>query len=298
MTKYLRMGTVHFMSYPDVLADESRIVPTVRRLLADPYFSVLEIAHIRDPEIRREVRALFEHSDCGFVFAAQPEQLGQKINLNSLDGSERRRAVETLKARIDEAYEMGAEGFGFISGGFDPAHRDEQLALFTESCRELCDYAAGLGDLFLEVEQFDFDFHNRLLIGPAELTARLAENMTDRDNFGVLVDLSHLPLVHETPRECLRHLGGHITHAHIGNAVCRRADDYLYGDFHPRFSVPHSAVGPEQVAEFLRELFAVGFLGGDRRPVVSFEIKAWQGDDPEAVLAECKRVMDLAWALA
>lgn len=90
--------------------------------------------------------------------------------------------------------------------------------------------------------------------------------MADRDNFGVLVDLSHLPLVHETPRECLRHLGGHITHAHIGNAVCRRADDYLYGDFHPRFSVPHSAVGPEQVAGFLRELFAVGFLGEDRRP--------------------------------
>lgn len=297
ITRYMRMGTVHFMSYPEVLSDESRIVPTLQKLLADEYFSVMEIAHIKNPEIRAQVKTMFEHSDCTAIMAAQPAQLGGKLNPNSLDPAERKLALDAIKEIIDEAYEIGAAGVGIIAGKYDEEKKDEAFEILVSSCKELCEYAAAKGDVKIELEQFDFDIHNKLLIGPAPMARRLAERLAEYDNFGILVDLSHLPLVRETPMECLGVIGKYVTHAHIGNAVVNDSNAYLYGDFHPRFSLPNSAVGVEEVTEFLRSLMAIGYLDGIKRPIVSFEIKAWPGDDPEAVLAECKRMMALAWAL-
>lgn len=297
ITKYMRMGTVHFMSYPSVLSDETQIVPTIKKLLADEYFSVLEIAHIKNPAIRAEVKNMFEHSDCTAVMAAQPEQLGRKLNLNSLDEQERRLAIDVIKEIIDEAYEIGAVGVGIIAGKYDESTKDQAFELLVSSCEELCEYAKSKGDVKIELEQFDFDIHNKLLIGSAEITRKLAERMSAHKNFGILVDLSHLPLVRETPKHCFETIGNYLTHVHIGNAVVNDKDAYLYGDFHPRFSLPNSAVGVPEVAEFLRALFESGYFSRYDRPIVSFEIKAWPGDDSDAVLAECKRVMAQAWAM-
>jgi len=297
MEKYLRMGTVHFMTYPSVLSDESQVVPTLKRLIADPYFSVLEVAHIKDESIRAMVTELFSRTDCALIFAAQPEQLGKKININATDPTERKAAIDTLKRRIDEAYAMKAEGFGFIAGRIEEGRQDEQFELLVDACHTLCEYAESQGDMPIELEQFDCDIQNRLLIGSATRAKKLANALGDCANFGILVDLSHLPLLKESPKECFDILGSAVTHVHIGNAVCSKPDDYLYGDFHPRFSLPNSAVGVPEVADFLRELFAIGYFGEGKRPIVSFEIKAWPPDDCEAVLAECKRVMNQAWAL-
>lgn len=296
MNRYLRMGTVHFMSYPDVLQDETQIVPTLKKLMADPYFSVIEMAPIRDETVRREVRELFAHSDCALVYTAAPKSLGGKMNLNSEDTVSRQKDVEQIKQYIDEAIELGAEGICIIAGHYDPEHFEEAFLAFVDSCQELCRYAEKKPGFRIEVEQFDYDFHNKLLIGSSSITKRLAQAMSGYDNFGILVDLSHIPLIYETPRECLETLKGYVTHVHIGNAVCSSPADYLYGDFHPRFSLENSAVGVNEVVSFLEGLFETGYFSR-KRPIVSFEIKAWTGDNPDMVLAECKRMMNLAWSI-
>lgn len=299
MRKYLQMGTVHFMSFPDVLADESQVLPTLKQLIADPYFSVLEVAHIKDEAIRAEAAQLLRGCDCTLIFAAQPEQLGPKLSINTTDAAERRRVIDLLKARIDEAYDMDAEGFGFIAGPVQPGKEAEQLTLLADACKELCAHAKQRGGMPLELEQFDFDVHNKLLCGPALSARHVYDDVVAAgyDNFGILVDLSHLPLVRETPAQCLGILKEAVTHVHIGNAVYDEPASHLYGDFHPRFSMPGSVVDTAAVTDFLRELFHIGFFAEGKRPIVSFEIKAWPPDDPNAVLAECKRTLDLAWAM-
>ena len=48
--------------------------------------------------------------------------------------------------------------------------------------------------------------------------------------------------------------------------------------------------------EFLSELLDIGFLDPDRRPILSFEVSPMEGESPEIVIANAKRVLDTAWA--
>lgn len=40
----------------------------------------------------------------------------------------------------------------------------------------------------------------------------------------------------------------------------------------------------------------IGFISEERRPIVSFEVKPWGDEDPDIVVANAKRVLDLAWS--
>jgi len=43
-------------------------------------------------------------------------------------------------------------------------------------------------------------------------------------------------------------------------------------------------------------LFDIGFLGKNKRPIVSFEIKPFGDEDPDVVVANAKRTLNEAWA--
>jgi hypothetical protein len=51
------------------------------------------------------------------------------------------------------------------------------------------------------------------------------------------------------------------------------------------------------VLEFLRVLFEIGYLGGERRPFLSFEVKPLPGEATATVVAGTKRVFMDAWAM-
>ena len=147
------------------------------------------------------------------------------------------------------------------------------------------------------LEVFDYDVDKRCLIGPAELARRYAQEVSkDYDNFGLMVDLSHLPLLRETAEEAIVPVRDHLVHAHMGNAVCADPSLVAYGDTHPRFGFPNSANDVAELAHYLRVLLDTGFLNTGNRPIVSFEVKPWGDEDPDAVVASCKRTLNEAWA--
>ena len=51
------------------------------------------------------------------------------------------------------------------------------------------------------------------------------------------------------------------------------------------------------MADFLRMLFKVGYLGEGKCPPVSFEIKPWGDEDSEMLIAGSKRFLARAWEL-
>lgn len=117
-------------------------------------------------------------------------------------------------------------------------------------------------------------------------------------NFGLLVDLSHLPLLGETASEALLPVQPYLSHVHIGNCYMKHLEDPAWGDIHTRFGYPGSENGEEQIVDFLRGLFEVGYLkkGSGERPIVSFEVKPTPGENPELVIAGAKRALNAAWA--
>jgi sugar phosphate isomerase/epimerase len=219
------------------------------------------------------------------------------LNINDLSEDGRLSALATLKEGIDEAYEMGAVGFGYLSGKYPEGKVEEAYQALVSSTKELCKYAKSKGNLKILHEAFDYDVDKKSLIGPASLAKRFAEEITtEYDNFGLIVDLSHIPLLHETIEESLLPVREYILHAHMGNCVIKNPSSPAYGDQHPRFGCMDGECDVDELVEYLRTLKSIGFLSEERRPILSFEIKPQKGEDADLVIANAKRVLNLAWA--
>jgi sugar phosphate isomerase/epimerase len=148
------------------------------------------------------------------------------------------------------------------------------------------------------LEVFDYDIDKKSLIGPAQLAGKFAREIRTRhENFGLMVDLSHLPLLREKPEEAILPVKDYLMHAHMGNCVIKDPALPAYGDMHPRFGFPAGENDVEQLAGFLQVLMDIGFLGEKKRPIVSFEVRPFGDEEPEIVIANAKRTLNEAWAI-
>ena len=297
--KYLKVGLVQFMAYPQTLKGEGPILETLEKTLSDDFFDVIEITTIKDKETRRKAKAMLESSKMTVTYGSQPVQLVNKLNLNSFDTGDRALALERCKACIDEAVEMNALGVAFLSGPDPgPERRKEATDLLFDSLSQLCAHAAAQGDIKVVVETFDQDIDKKALIGPNAEAAILSARLRDKHrNFGLMLDLSHLPLQHESIGQGLAAAKEHLVHAHMGNCVLRDKQHPAYGDQHPRFGVPGGENDVPQVAEYIRALIEIGYLKEGQPRILSFEVKPMADESSELVIANAKRTLRDAWEL-
>ena len=297
LASYMQVGIVHFMAYPECMKGEGPIYDTLTKIVEDEFFAAVEITWIKDPAERARVKTLLATSHLTVGYGAQPCLLSQKLNLNHFDAAERKKAVDQVKACIDEAAEVGAGAVAVLSGADPGTRREEAFALLVDSVTELCGYAKTKGLRFV-LESFDSKYDKKCLIGPAKDALALCKAVRKTyPDFGIMVDLSHLPIQDETPTQVFGTLKKeNIGHIHIGNSV-KQAGHPAYGDQHPRFGLPGGENDVPQLVEFLKVLFEIGYLGKGRRPVVAFEVKPLPGETSGAVIASAKRTLLEAWAL-
>ncbi|MCB0261484.1 MAG: sugar phosphate isomerase/epimerase [Calditrichaeota bacterium] len=297
---HIKPGLVHFMAFPEVIKGHGEVKESLQRVLADEYFEVVEITWIKNPAMREEVREMLITSGVEVKYGAQPRLLTQGLDLNSEDEAHRQRAIDDIRDAIDDAVGMGIRDIGILSGKYPgEAQKAKAMDRLQESLYDLCAYASlEIANIVLEV--FDQIIDKKCLIGTAADAREIAERICRRyNNFGLLVDLSHIPLLNESPAQALRPVQEYICHIHIGNCYMKNLDDPAYGDQHPRFGYPGGANDVPEIVGFLKELFHIGYLkkDGSVRMPVSFEIKPVGEEDPYLVIANAKRKLNEAWAL-
>lgn len=297
-SNFCTMSIVHFMAYPQCLKGDGPIAETVAKIAEDPFFGGIEIGWIKDPAERARVKQIVDAAHIKVGYAGQSALLVQQLDLNSLDDAERSRAVAQVKSSIDEAVELGSERVAFLTGK-DPgaALRPAALDALHKSTRALCRYGREKG-IALTCEVFDRDIDKKCLIGPSEYAAAYAaEVRRDFPAFGLMYDLSHQPLLFEQAAPALTLLKDYLVHIHVGNAVVTPGLPG-YGDLHPRFGWPGGANDVPELVEFLRSLFAIGYLQeGAARPWIGFEVKPQgPGETSELIIAGTKRAWRDAWA--
>jgi len=297
LSNYMKVGLVHFMAFPSTIKGEGPVEETIKKVALDDYFQVIEITTVKDPVVRERVKKILESSHLTVTYGAQPRLLTNGLNINDLREEERQKALNNLKEGIDEAYELGCKGFAFLSGKYEESSKEESYQALVNSTNEICAYVKSKGSMRVTMEVFDYDVDKKSLIGPAPLAARFAaEVRAKHPHFGLMVDLSHIPLLHETNEESILPVKEFITHAHIGNCVMKDSSMNAYGDVHPRFGFPNGENDVDEVVAFLRVLLQIGYLNEKDPPILSFEVKPFGDEDPELVIANAKRTLNLAWA--
>lgn len=295
--KFMKVGLIHFMAYPDTINGKGPILDTIKKIAVDDYFNAIEITWIKDAIVREQVRKMLASSNMTVAYGSQPRLLTTGLNINDTNEDGRQKAIETLMEGIDEAYEMGAVALAFLSGKYEESHKEDAYQSLVKSTKELCAYAKSKGNIQIVHEVFDFDIDKRSLIGPVSLAKRYAEDIrAEFDNFGLMVDLSHLPLIRETAQQAILPIKDYLVHAHMGNCVVKDKNFPAYGDQHPRFAFPGGENDVSELAEFLKVLIDIGFLNEQQPPIVSFEVKPYDDEDPDVVVANAKRTLNLAWA--
>ena len=289
--RYFRIGTISWMSFPNLSA-----VDAVKRVARDDYFDAIEITQCHSPEEREEIRGLLEQSHLKVCYGAQPRLLGPGLNPNAIEEDERLNAEVTLIQAIDEAECLGSKGIAFLAGKWKEETKDQAYKQLLKTTINVCKYAA-MKNMMVELEVFDYDVDKAALIGPSNYAAQFAADVRNVcPNFGLLVDLSHFPICHETAKDVIRTCRPYITHLHFGNAVADPEAEG-YGDYHQRFGYPGSANDVFQLLDYLQVLRAEGFFNARDPLVLSMEVKPVEGEDPEIVLANTKRCLNRAWAL-
>jgi sugar phosphate isomerase/epimerase len=302
----MQVGLVHFMMYPEAMAGNDEVIDSIERVAADPFFDVLEITKIKNPDVRRRVRDVADMGHVDLGFGSQPGILMNKLNTAALDETARRAAVEEIKSSIDQAYEHGCRLLAMIDGlesWQGEENKERAIDQVTKSLNEICEHAEQQAKdylLTISLETFDRAIEKKSLLGPTRDAVQVANRVKERhQNFGLTIDLSHIPLLGETIRESLVGAKDHLIHTHIGNCQMRDPSLPSYGDKHPRFGAPLTENDSDALAEFLRTLMEIGFFEKElptRRPVVTFEVRPLPGERQDILIANCKRVMEEAWS--
>ncbi len=295
---YARIGIVHPMAFPVCLLQEGPVFETLQRIAEDEFFGAVDLVGHVDPRVRAEAGALLRYSKLQVTMAAQSVLLPKKGDLNSFDEAERRRAIAVVKECIDWAPGLNASRVSVLSGK-EPADGDRARAidLFLDSMRQVCRYARETAGLPVAIKIFDQTVEKKCILGPAADCAMVARELRrDFPDFGLIHDLSHLPLCNEKPAKALPLLKEYLVEMHMGNSVSDRSSP-IYGDTHPIFGVEGGDSDVPELADYLKTLFDVGFLRPGQRQFLGFEIKPHTGVTSEMVLANAKRTFKEAWAL-
>lgn len=297
----MTVGIVHFMAWPQTMGGSGPIVETVNKIAEDPFFGAIEVGPMAESGTRREVKEILQKNRMVVGFGGQPIVLANKLDPNSLDEATRRAAIERIKEGVDMAADVGAARAATLSGP-DPGEEKRAAATdaLLDSLDQVVSYAGSRGISSYALETFDYAIDKKSLIGPHVAAAELSKRLRKKHpEFGLMIDLSHLPLQYETPSHAFNAAGSELIHAHIGNCVMKPGHK-LYGDLHPHFGCEYGMNDVPELVAFLMKLREIGYIGPGKRNVVAFEVRPWgyhENDTSDYVIQNAKETLARAWEL-
>ena len=211
----------------------------------------------------------------------------------SPDKRERERAYSLLMREIGYALELGSKKIVFALGPDLPADRagakERVLELTLRAAAQLPD------DVCLSLEPTDRDIDKKFLFGPVSETVEFIEQVKKNgfERIGLLLDMCHVPIMHETLESALEKSKEVLNHVHLGNGVMK-PDSPFYGDRHTAWNHPDGLYSDADGVRFIRMLREVGYL--DRADAtVSFEMRPYVGMSAEDSLARFVEVWNSAF---
>ena len=270
------LGVNHQFLYPNGIIDQKSHTDALYELVTLPHLDAVDCWVWRTPEASREELNILRQSGKHINYNIG-DRFGEKAAFPaSADAAERRYAADILRREIGFAMECGAKKIIFGSGPDVTENREDGKNRFADVLFEV--FADVPKDVAICLEPTDRDMDKFFLFGPAAETADFIRTMRSggMENFGMLLDMAHIPLMRETMESAISGAAETISHIHLGNNIVSNPKNPMYGDRHVPFGVPESEYSEKDVAVFLRLLNAHGYLKQDDC-TVTFEVRPHEG---------------------
>lgn len=263
-----------------------------------PFFEAFQTVDIPFAAERRRVRELLGAAGRPHTYTLTRVFAENEANLSSLDQGERERAADLFIRCLDDASECGASTVCMVSGRRpeEPSARAEALRGFEETMARIC-RAARDHDLLVEIEPLDHEAHKCGTLGTTDEAVAMCERLKSAGTrMGLCIDTAHLLLNGEDVVRSVAMARPHITEFHFCNPVTERGHP-LFGDNHIPFGPP-GVVDVDEIAGWMRQMTADGFLSPESRPPVFCEV--WKPETMTSleVVEACERMLRDAWEVA
>lgn len=306
LEKTASIGIVLPKLFPFSQSQPEQMISSLLMILEDPFFTAVEVSYIADKETRELAAKYMAYSGVEIIFNGGDAARELQIDLSSLDPAVRNKSIDSGKMLIDHCYELNAKIMHIVTGKFEgDENKQQNIEAFITSTMELCKYAKEKADTYelcISLEIGDRHVDRKYLLGPTHEAVHAARVIrSEYDNFGLLLDQSHLPIMGEDPHKSLWMAKDYLTHIHLGNCYLKDRQASYFGDKHIPFGIKETEVGVDELTAFIRTLHGIDFFKSPkptRKPVMTFEVGRLENESPKLVIANIKRAFFEAWANA
>lgn len=288
---FLRLGVNHHLLYADVIKDSREHLRTLEIVLADPRLEVVDMWYPWD--IREAcVRSILDSGKT--IYYNMGNRAGQcPLAPASMDKEYRDYTLAVYKDELERAKLVKAQKIITNSGPNDVENRDRCKDYLVNFYIELCKCAESM---IVMIEPTDWDTSKCKLIGSSKEAVEICRRVREAgfDNMASMVDMCHVPLMHETIAQAVSDTGDYLEHIHIGNCVLDKQSP-VYGDKHPGFGIEGGIYGIYDIAELFRQCIACGYFSTASRGSASIEMRCLPGQSSEACFNKYYEIICQAW---
>ena len=294
---YGRLGLVYFMLYPHCMEDPDYHVRTLLEFARRTDIETLDCCIPYDGKRRESLVPALKNCGKEIVYAAHLFPL-RKISLASVNLQEQDLARLFLRDQIPLAAATGSTGFILASGADVPEEdRPPARQAFADFCRWFCRELKPY-DITALLEPFDRTVDKKFLYGPTRECVDLIESLRpENDNFGIELDMAHLPLMGESFASALKTCAPCLKRIHLGNCVLKDKTHPWYGDLHPPIGLEGGEIDVPQLVEIFRLCLEYGYLDKQNRGALVMEMRPFPGKTEDETVQDNIRRIEQAWKL-
>lgn len=285
------LGVNHQFMYPASITDAKVHTETLKKVAANEDVAALDCWIWRDERAEEETKILL---DSGKVINYNiGDRFGEKGAIPaSANPKEQEHAYGLLMREIGHALKVNAKKIIFASGPDFPDDHEGALERLFEFIMKIGRQVPK--DVTLAFEPTDWDIDKFFLCGRMEETTDLIHKLRKAglENIGMLLDMGHIPIMHETLESAVAKAEDTLVHIHLGNALIKNPASPFYGDKHIPWGYPEAEYTEADGIRYIQLLRDSGYF--QKENTVSFEMRPIEGLSPEESLKRWVKVWQQA----
>ena len=291
---YMRLGVNHHLLYADVIKNTSEHLKTLEIVLSDRRLDIVDMWYPWD--IKDSLLEAVKNSGKTIYYNMGNRPNQRKLAPASMDDEHRRYTLEVYKDELERAKLCDAEKIITNSGPNDIEHRDQCKEYLVDFYIELCKCAEPI---IVIIEPTDWDTSKCKLIGSSKEAHEICRRVRKAgfENMGSMIDMCHVPLMHETISQAISDTGDYVEHIHLGNCVLDK-ESPNYGDRHPGLGIEGGVYGVPDIAELFSLFITKGYFNPENKGSCSIEMRRLPGRSSEDSFNQYYNAVCQAWDMA